>query len=261
MTKESKANYSGLINFAKSHPELSRTKAITEYRKEGGQAQKKGGLKALAEEFAIQQKEKAYRGKSIRELGIGGHYVPPVKPPRVTKPKVTKLSKKKTKRNMLVLNAKKNVKNGQGGEGIHYIDNTAVAVKTLKKNIKDLYGRTGNSFLQISLRIANDGYTKLNDFSLLLPYHGQLKYDVQELGQNILLNLETYYANLAKKYSNKAMHKVKGDVLVTVKKLNKSLNRFKNITKDKLEFMFAENGIVINSYQVLKIIKTGREEE
>jgi len=266
MAKDSQSNYSGLIKFAESHPELGRTKAISEYRKAGGHAQKKGGLKALAEEFNIKQSAKENRGKTIAELGLGGFYKPPVKIPVVKvgggggtpkKPKI-KIPKSK-KRNTVNLDLTSEVK--KGGD-LHYIDGGAIAVKTLKKNIKSLYGKQGNNFLQISLNIADDGYTRLNQFSLLFPYKtGTLQYDVQELGEDILKNLETYYSNLAKRYSNKAHHKLKNDVLETVKKIRKRINRFTNIKKDKMEEIFLEYGISINSYQVLKIVKTGSEEE
>jgi len=257
--KESQADYSGLIKFAQENRQLSRTKAIEEYRKSGGHVQKKGGLKALANEYGIVQQAKENIGRAIQELGRGGNYIAP--PPRVRKTtefKPPKPHKKKGKavRHLIELDLTKECR--KGGD-VHYIDGEAEAVKKLKNNIKKLYGNAGNNFLQVSLTIKDDGYTKVNQFSLMFPYRGKESYDVQELGIKIIEQLNTYYNNLAKKYSNKAMHKVKGDVLESAKKINKRLNRFNNITKDKLEEIFRINGIEINSYNVLHILQKDGE--
>lgn len=257
-TTRKKSNLSDFASYAKGHQNLSPKQIYDSYR-ENSQfgIKKQTALNIMRDIFGYEVNEQ--KGKTIQEKKhIEKNYVSPVKIPRTRKSRVAKVKiPRGGKRNYINLDLSKEV--NRGGD-VHYLDGQAVAVKTLKKNIKQLYGIDGDEFLQISLRINNDGYTKLNDFSIMLPYNNEEKYAVKKLGVQVLDNLFTYYSNLAKRYSNKASYKkLKNDMIDNIKEIRKSLSKSTNVDRSKLELLFAEKGIKINTFQVLKIIHTEGE--
>ncbi len=251
--KYTQKDYSDLIKFAINHPELSRTKAIEEARKQGIHTQKKGGLEALRIAFNVEQGKQ--RGEVIKNLGEA-HYTPP---PKKRKKKIIGDSFKSKRYLKLDLTREVKERNGKNiGGDIHRIDGRAPAVKTLQQNIKELYGYSGTRFLQIEMSIKNDGYTKLQRFSLLFPAHNRKQVDLKRIGSDICTNLKTYYGNLAKKYSTQNSYKkVKKDVLTNVSSIENELDLIAIESREHLEDLFYKNGIELVSFQILEIVHNG----
>lgn len=239
----SRRNYSDWLQFADQHQNLNTKQLYEAYLQAGGHGKKQNLLAVLREYQGYEKGEK--RGQTLAEKKNETkrkEYIPPAYTPKQREKKERPLNYTPTKRDFIKFNMKDKQQS-------HFISRRSNAVQKLEQNIKELYGVEADTFIKISVKIDDDGYTKLNNFSILYPYNMKDKQGVKNTAKEIINNLNTYYENLAKKYSNK--NSVSNTMLNNLKHLKTDINKSRGLKKADLENMFSRYGIHINSYELL----------
>jgi hypothetical protein len=237
-----KRDYSDFISYAQSHMNMTENQVIESFRKTGGSVQKQNGLSVLREAFGFEKGEK--RGQTLQQKldeKRAKEYIPPSITPKKDK---TKKPKEQTtnKREFFItdINSKSQSK---------HVSRKSDLVRKLENNIRELYQTDSDSFLKISLSIQDDGYTRLNNFSVMIPFNGKKKQGIKNIGKDIIKNLKTYYDNLAKRYGNK--QELSYDMISALTDLNKNLTNSKGLKKNDLKMLFKSKGIDIGEISIL----------
>lgn len=213
-------DYSDFKKFAKKNKNLSRTKIIEEYRKQGGKIQKQKGLEIIRELFDIKKREQI--GKSVKTINT-------------TKRKNSYISAYKSKKDVTVMSLKNS------------------HIRDFYNRIHDMYENSGNTFISINVVINDDDFTSNKHFSVFIPFNYRQKQGVKAVGEKILDNLFVFYSNLAKMYSTK--NDMVGDVFNTIKNTRKQLRKSHFIDYQELQRIFGASEINIGDISIIHFIE------
>jgi hypothetical protein len=238
-----KRDYSDFIQFVKENTNLKENDIIKSFREVSKKGiQKKRGLELIREVFGFEKGEK--RGQTVKEKLNEKKAKDYVYQPAQPKPKVIKEKKPKQTgvNHYITLNPKLNKSPNQ------FLDMRSPTVKMLRKNITELYGYDYDTYIQIHIKIANDGYTQNGQFSALIPFNGKSKQGVKSVGQSIIQNLSTYYNNLAKRYNN--ARSTVNDMVITLKNISNKLKKATYLKEEDLKDLFNTEGVEIGGINI-----------
>lgn len=193
-------DFTDFIEFLKSHPDYTRTKAIEKFRESGGHIQKKRGL-----EIARQVMGDIEKGQARNQKVIVKNEKIKTKPALHTSNRFVKINGKVTQ------------------------DRASPAIELLQKHINKLMGTTNHDkFLKVGMTVKGDLLTEKKNayFGIMIPIDKEKKrLGAKTFAKDLFKNLNTYYSNLAKRYrANHEKNEMVNQVISNLENLKSELS-------------------------------------
>lgn len=226
-------NYSDLIQFAVEHPELSRTKAIKEFRKQGGEVQKQAGLNAFREYFELDKgQEKQWK---IQEIIAGKKET---KPQEVKEKKPIKKEKKPSGKGKTL----------EVDNNIHYERSKS---KYLLDRIDKLYGHPMDKMFGVRVKVDSDEYTLMTkkSFQFFIPYDiigKDGKIPAKKFYRELNRQAVAFYSNMSKNYDGEYQ-----DAMKDFQQATREMNSKAGISPEQIRGIYKSYGIDIEGIDLI----------